>query len=312
MAKVVPIKKTDLTNYDPEKGLKSIAVAEAAEKHWARARDPAKLFEAVEHKLREQRFFVAWYDAQEWSKGAATPRGDRTVTAFVADVFGLKRDDDTGINAAVKRTSRWRAALKSDEDFGCALEDAQGQCRRICEQEAIGTVRGTEGTGEVELYTPARYIEAARAVLGEIDLDPASNDIAQKTVKASKYFTVKTDGLKRQWKGRVWLNPPYHRDLLPAFVDKMVAEVDAKRVTAAIMLTNNCTDTEWFGMALSSCAAVCFTKGRIKFERPNGKKVLPTQGQTFFYFGGDVERFESVFFSIGFGMIPKWDFQERK
>ena len=29
----------------------------------------------------------------------------------------------------------------------------------------VGTVRGTEGTGEFERYTPSRYIELAREVL---------------------------------------------------------------------------------------------------------------------------------------------------
>jgi hypothetical protein len=50
------------------------------------------------------------------------------------------------------------------------------------EQEKDGTIRGTEGTGEFERYTPAEYIDAARQALGEIDLDAATSESAQKTL----------------------------------------------------------------------------------------------------------------------------------
>ena len=43
------------------------------------------------------------------------------------------------------------------------------------------------GGGPVERYTPAEYIEKARLVLGDIDLDPASSEQAQKTVEAKKW-----------------------------------------------------------------------------------------------------------------------------
>jgi hypothetical protein len=46
-------------------------------------------------------------------------------------------------------------------------------------------VRGTQGTGEFEWYTPERYLDLAREVLGTIDLDPASSEIAQETVRAA-------------------------------------------------------------------------------------------------------------------------------
>jgi hypothetical protein len=47
--------------------------------------------------------------------------------------------------------------------------------------------------------------------LGEIDLDPASNALAQSWIKAGNFFTIEDDGLKQQWFGRVWCNPPYGR-----------------------------------------------------------------------------------------------------
>ena len=64
-------------------------------------------------------------------------------------------------------------------------------------------------TGNQEWYTPSEYVEAARRVMGEIDLDPASSELAQETVRASSYYTKDDDGLVSEWSGRVWLNPPY-------------------------------------------------------------------------------------------------------
>lgn len=52
----------------------------------------------------------------------------------------------------------------------------------------------TNNSKDDEWYTPAKYIEAAREVLGSIDLDPASNDFANETVKASVYYTEERDG----------------------------------------------------------------------------------------------------------------------
>src|SRR5262249_58304497 len=160
-------------------------------------------------------------------------------------------------------------------------------------------VRGTQGTGENEWYTPGEYIEAARTVLGEIDLDPATSEYAQSAIGAARYFTKDDDGLSKEWHGRVWLNPPSAQPAIAHFVAKMIQEYGAGRVTTAIMLTHNYSDAAWFQDAGSVANAVCFTRGRIRFYQPDGVIAQPTQGQTFFYFGDKPRTFIERFAEIG-------------
>lgn len=154
-------------------------------------------------------------------------------------------------------------------------------------------------TGDNEWYTPAQYLDAARDALGEIDLDPATNAHAQKSIKAGRFYTPEDNGLNKKWSGRVWLNPPYARDLLPQFVDKLLKEYNAGHVTEAICLTHNYTDTEWFHSLASGANAFCFTNGRIRFVKDDGTEASPTQGQVFTYFGERPDSFARAFNHIG-------------
>lgn len=156
------------------------------------------------------------------------------------------------------------------------------------------------GTGENEWYTPSEYIAKAVAVMGEINLDPASSPRAQERVKAGKFFGVVDDGLAQEWSGRVWLNPPYSQPDIMNFVQKMVSEFQSGRVQEAIMLTHNYTDTAWFHLAESACSAICFTRGRIKFIGSDGSIASPTQGQAFFYYGARESKFRDIFKEVGF------------
>lgn len=151
------------------------------------------------------------------------------------------------------------------------------------------------GTGENEWYTPADVIEDVRSVLGAIQLDPASSHKAQKVVAAEHYFTAEDDALSRGWFGKVFLNPPYSRELMPRFASKLIEEVKAGRVSEAVMLTHNYTDNRWFHMAASAAQLICFTRGRIRFIEPDGELSKPTQGQAFFYYGGRPEAFRDNF-----------------
>ena len=161
-----------------------------------------------------------------------------------------------------------------------------------------------EYAGENEWFTPAEYIEKARMVLGEIDLDPASHVLAQKTVRAGVFFTAAEDGLNQSWFGRVWLNPPYSRELMSPFVDKFLSEYTRGAIERAILLTHDYTDTGWFHAAARASQAICLVRTRIHFLAPSGEECSPRRGQTFFYFGPDDGAFRRGFSDIGLIVRP--------
>lgn len=157
----------------------------------------------------------------------------------------------------------------------------------------------TKFTGDQESYTPAKYTDAARRVMGSINVDPASNPIAQETVKADHWYDLETNGLEQQWLGTVFLNPPYSYPEIAHFIDKLCQHVNLGDVTAAVLLTNNSADTKWFRQAALMSSAICLTTGRINFYKADGSITQPTNGQSFFYFGGDPEGFAKEFSEFG-------------
>lgn len=148
-----------------------------------------------------------------------------------------------------------------------------------------------------EWYTPDIYIQSAREVLGTIDLDPASNDFANETVKATTYFTEETNGLEKEWFGNIWMNPPYQTALLQKFAEKLTASAFQQ----AIVLVNNATETAWFKTLISKADAIIFPTGRIKFRKRDGEKGVPLQGQAFIYYGNNADDFLNVFGQYGWG-----------
>jgi len=156
----------------------------------------------------------------------------------------------------------------------------------------------SRNSGDNEWYTPEKYIRAARAVMGGIDLDPASTAEANEVVGASQFFSQKQDGLKQEWKGRVWLNPPYASGLVDRFAEKLLEALSSKKVTAACVLVNNATETRWFQKLFSASEGVCFPAGRVKFWHPR-KVAVPLQGQALIYFGNNWDGFTEQFECFG-------------
>jgi ParB family chromosome partitioning protein len=161
-------------------------------------------------------------------------------------------------------------------------------------------VHVSNNSGENEWYTPAEFIEAARATMGSIDIDPASCELANQTVKADRFCTIDDSGLEATWTGNVWLNPPYAQPQIGDFAKKLVEESD--NFKQAIVLVNNATETRWFQLMLFIANAVCFPSSRIKFIDKNGNPSgAPLQGQAILYFGENKEKFTEHF--SGFGKI---------
>jgi len=187
--------------------------------------------------------------------------------------------------------------------------DKKTQDQRVAEVAKSRMVSRVKGlTGEVEWYTPRRYLDAAVEVMDRIDLDPASSEAAQEHVKATNYFTREIDGLRQRWHGQVFLNPPYAMPHIKNFVTKMITAYQEGEFTEGILLTNNATDTAWFHLATEACSSICFTKGRISFLQARDGELLekasPTHGQAFFYFGTNQSRFCKVFSEFGTVVVP--------
>lgn len=113
-----------------------------------------------------------------------------------------------------------------------------------------------------EWYTPKEIIQK----LGEFDLDPCA--------PCHGFYTAKTcfdrfdDGLRQEWFGRVWLNPPYNRRDIEPFLLKM-----ASHGNGIALLFNRMDIALWHDVIFPTADAMLVMRGRIGFMRPDGTQA---------------------------------------
>lgn len=123
---------------------------------------------------------------------------------------------------------------------------------------SIGSHQRTIGRSQVHI-TPRHIVDA----LGLFDLDPCAAD-PRPWDCASANYTESMDGLALPWRGRVWLNPPFDRRTVGAWVERMAAHRNG------IALLHARTETAWFLPIWRDACALLFLADRLVFCKQDG------------------------------------------
>ena len=305
--------QTGLAKYDAARYALSVAVevdevkdirdkAAAMAAYARQAQDKELLQWATEIKVRAERRAGQMLAEMELKPGVKSIGNVAVPIPQTLDEIGISKN----------QSSRWqKLAAVSNEKFEEAVAAAKEVAGEVTtayllkvEKMGVAAALGDEeavrahvanNSGNNEWYTPAKYIDLAREVMGGIDCDPATSEIANQTVKAKTIFTAEDDGLAQTWRGRVWMNPPYAQPLMSDFAEAVSAKFESGEIEQACILVNNATETQWFQRMVSVANAVCFPKSRIKFLDSQGKPGAPLQGQAIIYMGDNIELFVAAF-----------------
>lgn len=136
--------------------------------------------------------------------------------------------------------------------------------KRPSKRRGIGS-HTKQGNGQDELWlTPPAIIE----MLGgwnSFDLDPCACPHPRPWPTARTHFALpEKNGLKLEWGGRIWLNPPYGDKLTP-----WLARMADHRNGMALIFAR--TETEsWTRWVWPFAKCVLFIAGRLTFYLPDG------------------------------------------
>lgn len=251
---------------------------------------PEVIRKAEEIKLRAER------RAGELLK--ETPRAKGGNPNLSQPVSGCETLSDMGITH--NQSSKWqKIANIPEEKFENYLE-VEEELSTAGALKVAKNVHVSNNSGENSWYTPSKIINSAIKVMGEIDLDPASSELANKTVKAKNYYTKEDNGLTKEWYGRVWLNPPYSQPDIDDF-SNAVLEKDYEEI---MILVNNATETKWFQRLARKSDCICFINKRLKFIDKEGLSTgSPLQGQVIIYIGQNLNMFIEEFSNHGFCLV---------
>ena len=281
--------------------------AEAMRVYAHQAKNRQLEVDAVEIRMRAERRLGEMIRAQKETVGLAKGGGDTSTGSRKVPVQEPPTLAEAGIDKKLSSRAQKLAAVSEDK-----FERLLSEWRQHAEQEnervttnllLFRTQPANYSSASVEWYTPAFYVEAARKVLKNIDLDPASNNLANKTVKAKKFFAANDCPLERNWAGKVFMNPPYGiekgESVAAMFCNKAIEEYEAGRVSEAILLVNSVHSQKWQEPLFDH--VFCLVDHRIKFIAGDGtENENPTFQNIFVYLGPRKREFAAVFSDFGY------------
>jgi phage N-6-adenine-methyltransferase len=117
--------------------------------------------------------------------------------------------------------------------------------------------------------TPQDFFDRQNAMYGPFTLDVCAD---KENAKCASYFDKATDGLKQQWIGKCWMNPPYGREI-GKWMKK--AYESAGNGTVVVCLVPARTDTKWWhDYAIKG--QITFIRGRLKFGGSKNSAPFPS------------------------------------
>ena len=112
-----------------------------------------------------------------------------------------------------------------------------------------------------EWATPPDFVRPIADAIGGFDLDPSSG--AEESPIARRTIGKQENGLKFDWFGNVWLNPPYS-DIGP-WLQKAIHEVRQEGVNTVVALVKGDTSTDWFQKYGTKAEYICWVGKRLNF-----------------------------------------------
>lgn len=123
----------------------------------------------------------------------------------------------------------------------------------------------------VDWLTPPHVLDALGGA-ESFDLDPcASIDMPWPTAK--RMLTVKDNGLRCRWEGRVWLNPPYSANVIGKWTGRL-----AEHGTGTALIFARTETDAFFRQVWERASAVLFLRGRLNFHFPDGRRSSKNSG----------------------------------
>jgi site-specific DNA-methyltransferase (adenine-specific) len=140
------------------------------------------------------------------------------------------------------------------------------------ERRAARNVHFSSASAEWE--TPADLFNELDRIFGGFTLDPCATP---QNAKCTRFFTRADDGLAQAWTGKVFMNPPYGRE-----IGKWVGKAWTESLSGALVvcLLPARVDTRWWH-EYAKKGHVYFLRGRLKFGSSVNSAPFPSVLVTF-------------------------------